>query len=66
MGCIVSVKGIEANPDKVRAIISLKSPTNWREVQKLTGRIATLNRFISKSVEKKLAFLNSTQRQFEP
>lgn len=45
---MVSVKRIEANPDKIKAIMNMMPPTNKREVQKLTGRIAALNRFISK------------------
>jgi hypothetical protein len=54
--CLVSMKGIEANPDKIRAITQMISPQNRRDVQKLTGRIASLNRFISKLVERSLPF----------
>jgi hypothetical protein len=43
LGCLVSVKGIEANPDKIKAIICIKPPKSRKEVQKLTGRIASLN-----------------------
>ncbi|XP_076908893.1 uncharacterized protein LOC143565948 [Bidens hawaiensis] len=32
--------------------MSLKSPTNVKEVQRLTGRVVALNRFISKSLER--------------
>ncbi|XP_035551081.1 uncharacterized protein LOC118349670 [Juglans regia] len=38
-------RGIEANPEKLRAIIEMKSPTNLNEIQKLAGKIATLNRW---------------------
>ena len=51
LGCIVSAKGIDPNPDKVQAILNMKVPENIKDVQKLTGRLAALNRFISKSAE---------------
>jgi hypothetical protein len=53
-GCIVSAKGIDPNPDKVQAILNMRIPENIKDVQKLTGRLATLNRFISKSAERSL------------
>uniref|UniRef100_A0A2N9H312 Uncharacterized protein n=1 Tax=Fagus sylvatica TaxID=28930 RepID=A0A2N9H312_FAGSY len=45
-------RGIEANPDQIAAIQGLQPPRNVREVQRLTGMAAALNRFISKSAEK--------------
>ena len=56
LGCIVSTKGIEANPDKVRALRDMKEPQSVRDVQKLTGRIASLNRFIPRSADRSLPF----------
>jgi hypothetical protein len=49
LGYIISANGIRPNPDKTKAIISMAEPSTKKEVQKLTGRIAALNRFISKS-----------------
>ena len=46
---MVSQRGIEANPEKVRAILEMSSPKMIKEVQSLTGRVAALNRFISKA-----------------
>ncbi|XP_065632981.1 uncharacterized protein LOC112035103 [Quercus suber] len=43
LGFMVSQRGIEANPEKVQAIINMASPKTVKEVQKLTGRIAALN-----------------------
>jgi hypothetical protein len=43
LGCLVSVKGIEANPDKINAIACMKPLGSRKEVQRLTGRIAALN-----------------------
>jgi hypothetical protein len=54
LGCIVSAKGIDSNPDKVQAILNMRIPKNIKDVQKLTERIAVLDRFISKSAERSL------------
>jgi polyhydroxyalkanoate synthesis regulator phasin len=51
-GCLVSTKGIEARPDKIKAIIRMQLLQTKKEVQKLAGRIAALNRFIAKLAEK--------------
>ncbi|VFQ89720.1 unnamed protein product [Cuscuta campestris] len=52
LGHMVSRKGIEANPEKVRAIMEMEPPKTAKEVQRLTGRLAALNRFLSKLAEK--------------
>lgn len=52
LGYMVTHKGTEVNPDQIRAINSLQPPQNPKEVQKLTGMIAALNRFISRSVDR--------------
>ncbi|KAL2251473.1 UNVERIFIED_CONTAM: Retrovirus-related Pol polyprotein from transposon [Sesamum indicum] len=56
LGYMVSSRGIEANPEKIRAILELKSPGSIKDVQKLTGKITSLNRFISKSADRNLPF----------
>ena len=48
LGYLISCRGIEVNPDQIEAVKRLKSPSNPREVQVLTGMLAALNRFISK------------------
>jgi hypothetical protein len=48
LGCLVSVKRLKANPDKINAIVNMKPPGSRKDVHKLTGRIASLNRFMSK------------------
>ena len=45
-------QGIEVNPDQIKAINNLQPPRNPKEVQKLTGMVATLNRFISWSANR--------------
>ena len=56
LGYLISERGIEANPDKIAALLEIRSPTNIREVQIVTGRIAALSRFISRSTDKCLPF----------
>jgi hypothetical protein len=54
LGFLVSSRGIEVNPDKIRAIERMKPPTDLKEVQKFTGCLASLSRFISWLGEKAL------------
>ncbi|KAL2240129.1 UNVERIFIED_CONTAM: Retrovirus-related Pol polyprotein from transposon [Sesamum indicum] len=56
LGYMISERGIEANPEKIQAIMNLRSPNSVKEVQKLTGKIASLSRFISRSAGKSLPF----------
>jgi hypothetical protein len=55
-GCLVSTKGIEANPNKIEAIHRMEPPSTKKGAQRLTGRLASLNRFISRSAERNLPF----------
>ena len=52
LGFLVSNRGIEANPEKIKAITSLAKPACINDVQRLAGRIAALSRFISRLGEK--------------
>jgi hypothetical protein len=49
LGYLVTPKGIEANPDKVAAILEMEAPRNVTEIQRLAGRITALGRFIARS-----------------
>ena len=55
---IVNSRGIEANPEKIKALIEMKSTVKIKNVQSLTGRIAALSRFILKSTDKCVPFFN--------
>ena len=59
LGFIVSQKGIEANPLKVRAILEMSSLKTIKDVQSLMGRMAALNRFVSKATDKCLPFFKT-------
>jgi hypothetical protein len=56
LGFLVSHRGIEANPDKVRVIVAMRPPARLKDVQTLTGSLAALSRFISRLAERALPF----------
>ncbi|KAK1612950.1 hypothetical protein QYE76_036623 [Lolium multiflorum] len=51
---IVSNRGIEVNPEKIKAILCIKRPTYLKDVQRLTGCVAAISRFVSRLGEKAL------------
>ena len=65
LGFMVSQKGIEVNPEKVRAIMELEPPRTVKEVQSLNGKIVALNRFVSKATDKCLPFFHTLKKSFE-
>src|SRR4051812_47248671 len=48
LGYIVSERGIEANPKKIKVIMTLQKPVSIKGVQRITGCVAALSRFISR------------------
>jgi hypothetical protein len=50
LGCLVSTKGTEANPSKIKAILRMEPPKLEKVPKRLARRLASLNRFISRSV----------------
>ena len=65
LGFMVSHRGIEVNPKKIRAIMELAPPKTIKEVQSLNGKITALNRFISRVTDKCLPFFRILKRSFE-
>jgi hypothetical protein len=55
-GFLVSHRGIEANPDKIRTIEAMRPPTRLKNMQRLMGSLAALSRFISRLAERALLF----------
>lgn len=51
LGFLVDQRGIEANPDKIEVIIEMKIPRILKEVQRLTGCMAAVRRFLSRSAK---------------
>ena len=52
LGFIVNNRGIEANPNKIKAVLDMPSPSSIKEVKRLTGRITALSRFVSRASDK--------------
>ena len=65
LGFMGSQRGIEANPDKIQAILDMEPLKNIKEVQSLIGRVAALNRFVSKATDKCLPFFKVLKKAFE-
>lgn len=45
LGFMFTKRDIEANPEKFRAIINMRSPSNVNEVKQLSGHLATISHF---------------------
>ena len=65
LGLIVNHRGIEANPDKIKAVLDMLSSSGIKEVQRLTGRIAALSRFVSKASDKCQPFFQVLKKAFQ-
>jgi hypothetical protein len=67
LGNIVSHDGIKPNPKKVEVVMKMKLPKCTKDIQKLTGCMAALSRFISRLGEKGLPFfkLFKAKEKFE-
>jgi hypothetical protein len=63
LGFLVSGRGIETNPEKIKAIENMKSPTRLKEVQKLTGCKAALSCFVARMGERGQAFFALLKKQ---
>ena len=48
MGYMVSERGIEANPNKIKAILDMPMSRTEREVRDFLGRLQYINRFIAR------------------
>nr|AAX95490.1 Integrase core domain, putative [Oryza sativa Japonica Group]ABA93045.1 retrotransposon protein, putative, Ty3-gypsy subclass [Oryza sativa Japonica Group] len=56
LGFMVSHMGMQANPEKINAILNMKPPSSQKDVQKLTGCMAALSQFVSRLGERGLPF----------
>ena len=65
LGFIVNHRGIEANPDKIKALLDMPSPSGIKEVQRLTRRIAALSRFVSRASDKCQPFFQTLKKAFQ-
>ena len=65
LGFIVNNRGIEANSDKIKAVLDMPPPSNIKEVQRLTGRIVALSHFVSKASDKCQLFFQVLKKAFQ-
>nr|XP_009409822.1 PREDICTED: uncharacterized protein LOC103991997 [Musa acuminata subsp. malaccensis] len=59
LGFIIHERGIDANPEKVRAIIDMQSPRTIKDLQRLNGRLVALSRFLARSSDHCLPFFRA-------
>ncbi|GJY00509.1 reverse transcriptase domain-containing protein [Tanacetum coccineum] len=59
LGYMVTSKGIRANPKKTKAVADMQSPKTLKEMQSLSGKLAMLNQFLSRSAERALPFFKT-------
>ena len=65
LGFIVNSRGIEANLDKIKVVLDMLPPSNIKDIQRLTGRIAALSRFVSKASDKCQPFFQVLKKAFQ-
>ena len=63
MGFMVDERRIEVNPDKVKAVLDMTSPRSVKEVQKLTGCLVALGRFLSSAGDKCHYFFDTIKKK---
>ncbi|KAM2510600.1 hypothetical protein EV2_035815 [Malus domestica] len=61
LGFMISQRGIEANPEKIKAIFDIKESVTSKDIQSLTSKVAALTRFISKATDRCAPFFTALQ-----
>ncbi|GKB58225.1 reverse transcriptase domain-containing protein, partial [Tanacetum coccineum] len=62
LGYMISLEGIKPCLDKIEVVLQLPSLWTIKEIQRLNGKLASLNRFLSKSVEKSLQLFKTLKK----
>nr|GEY09238.1 reverse transcriptase domain-containing protein [Tanacetum cinerariifolium] len=62
LGYVVTPDGIKPCSDKTADVLQLPSPRTIKEVQRLNGKLASLNRFLSKSAENSLPLFKTLKK----
>ena len=62
---IVNSRGIEANLDKIKVMLDMLPPSNIKDIQRLTGRIVALSRFVSRASDKCRPFFQVLKKAFQ-
>ncbi|XP_016164694.1 uncharacterized protein LOC107607235 [Arachis ipaensis] len=58
LGFMITQRGVEANPDKCKAVLKMTSPGCIKDVQRLTRKLTALSRFLGASAERAIPFFN--------
>ena len=64
LGFHINTRGIEANPDKINAMLDMQLPSNTKEIKRFIWRIAALSRFVSRSNDKCQPFFQVLKKAF--
>ncbi|KAM0993449.1 hypothetical protein ACFX2A_009234 [Malus domestica] len=59
LGFMISQRGIEANPKKIKVILDIKELVTSKDIKSLTGKVAALTRFISKATDRCAPFFKA-------
>ncbi|GKD59290.1 reverse transcriptase domain-containing protein [Tanacetum coccineum] len=62
LGYIVTSEGIKANSEKAKAVVNMPSPSNLKQMQWLSSKLAVLNRFLSKAMKRALPCLDTLKK----
>ncbi|GKB86575.1 reverse transcriptase domain-containing protein, partial [Tanacetum coccineum] len=62
LGYMISPDGIKPCPEKTKTVLQLPSPRTIKEVQSLNGKLASLNKFLSKSAKKSLPLFKTLKK----
>ena len=65
LGFIANHRGIKANPGKIKVVLDMPSPSGIKKVQRLTGRIIALSRFVSRVNDKCQPFFQVLKKAFQ-
>ncbi|CAL2247270.1 unnamed protein product [Prunus armeniaca] len=66
LGFMISQRRIEANPEKIQALLDMQVPKTKKDVQSLTGRVVALARLISKATNQCAPFLKALKGTKRP
>ena len=62
LGFMVTQKGLEVNPDKIKVVMEVSTPNYKKELQRLTGRLTALGCFIAQFTDKLRLFFLTQKR----
>ncbi|XP_021985818.1 uncharacterized protein LOC110882015 [Helianthus annuus] len=63
LGVWVTRSGIQAHPDKIKAVVSMQPPKTIKEIQSLNGKLVALHRFVSKAADRSIPFMSVLKKR---